>query len=183
MNSEDITNTVLIILIFAIINIVSILGIGISQIQDNWNEYKCMPIVIPFAGVFGKDSKTTFDECIEGIQKNSISDMLGPVYSIFTELNKIGEQIGKFMIISNSLGNFFKNSLLDGTINIYQVIAQLRNWITNVSIKIQDIMRKMAAVIVTITYVIYSLEITAVSIWHGLPGQLVRDVTRMADMI
>lgn len=176
MNSEDITNTVLIILIFAIINVVSVLGIGIAQIQKNWNEYKCMPIVIPFAGVFGKDPVSTFEECIQGIQKNFISDMLGPIYSIFTELNKIGEQIGKFMLISNSLGNFFKSSLLDGAMNIFEIITQLSTGIATISIKIQDMMRKILAVFISVIYVILGLNITAVSIWNGLPGQLVRTV-------
>ena len=181
MNSEDIINTVLIILIFAIINVVSVLGIGIAQIQKNWNEYKCMPIVIPFAGVFGKNPVTTFEECVKGIQKDFISDMLGPIYSIFTELNKIGEQVGKFMLISNSLGNLFKNSLLDSTTNIFDIIFQLSIGITNISIKVEDIIRKILAVFVSVIYVILGLNITAVSIWNGLPGQLVRKVSQASS--
>jgi len=176
MNSTDIVNTIIIIIIFAIINIISILGVGIANIKNNWNEYKCQPIIMPFAGVFGKDATTNFEECMQGVQKDFVSDLLGPVYSVFSKLNKMGEDMGKFMSLSSGLSNSFQHSFLGGTKDIFSIITKLSIGVSMVSIKIQDMMRKIMAVFISVIYIILGLNITAVSIWNGLPGQIVKSV-------
>ena len=183
MNSTDISNSIIIILIFATITIVSILGIGISNIKKNWNEYKCQPIVMPFAGVFGKDPTKNFDECMKGVQKEFVSDLLGPINAVFAKLNIMGEEMGKFMSIASGLGNEFQNSFMGGAGDIFTVISQLGIGVSMMSIKIQDMMRKIMAVFISVIYVILGLNITAVSIWNGLPGQVVREATKIASAI
>ena len=183
MDSEDIVNSILIILIFAIINIISILGIGLAQIKKNWNEYKCMPIIIPFAGIVGPEGstpETAFTDCIQNIQTNFISDMLGPVYTVFSEMNGIGEELSKFISMASGMSNIFKGSFLSGSIGIVDMIKNISVGLTRMSIKLKDIINKMIGVFLTILYVVQATGITTVSIWNGLPGQLVREVGKLA---
>lgn len=184
MDSEDIVNSILIILIFAIINIVSILGIGLAQIKKNWNEYKCMPIVIPFAGIIGPKGTTAasaFTDCIQNIQTNFISDMLGPVYIVFDKMNSIGDELSKFISMANGMSNIFKGSFLSGTVGIIDMISKISIGLTTMGIKLKDIINRLTGVFLTILYIVQGTGITTVSIWNGLPGQLVREISNLAD--
>ena len=183
MDSEDIVNSILIILIFAIINIVSILGIGLAQIKNNWNEYKCMPIVIPFAGIVGPKgvtSSSVFNDCIQNIQSDFISDMLGPVYTIFDKMNSIGEELSKFIGMASGMSNIFKGSFLSGSIGIVDMISKVSVGLTTMGIKLKDIINKIVGIFLTVLYVVMGTGITTVSIWNGIPGQLVREVGNIA---
>ena len=183
MDSEDIVNSILIVLIFAIVNIVSILGIGLAQIKKNWNDYKCMPIVIPFAGIIGPSNVTSasvFMDCISNVQKSFISDMLGPVYTVFDKLNDIGQELGSFMTMANGITNGFKGSFLSGSMGIFDIISKVKIGLTTMTIKFRDILNKILGIFLTILFVVYGSGITTVSLWNGLPGQLVRDVAKAA---
>jgi hypothetical protein len=177
MNSSDITNTVIIIIIFALINIVSILGSGVDHIGDNWDHYKCMPIIIPFAGLFGEDPSETFNNCSKNVLMDFLSDMLGPLYTVLNQVAGIGRQIGGFMSIFNGLGNMYKFSLLDMLSEVYKVGSKLMLGLTFFSITIQDMINRVVGIIITVIYVLIGANITVLSIWNGLPGQLVRQVT------
>ena len=48
----DLGSAVVIILIFCILHGVLAVSIGIANIQNNWEHYKCNPAVMPFASVF-----------------------------------------------------------------------------------------------------------------------------------
>ena len=74
-----------------------------------------MPIVIPFAGIIGPPNVTSasvFTECISNVQTSFISDMLGPVYTVFDKLNDVGQELGSFMTMANGITNGFKGSFL-----------------------------------------------------------------------
>lgn len=177
MNSSDITNSILIIIIFAIITIASILGIGIENIKKNWSKYRCQPMIMPFAGVFGKDTTANFESCMQGMQREFMGELLNPIYSTFSEMNNMGGEIGRFMTISSGLGNHYKSTFLAGTSNIFGTLNRLHIGVSMMSMKIQDISRKLMAVFVSVLYVILGMKITSESIWNGLPGEIVRAAT------
>lgn len=177
MNSSDISNTIIIIIIFATINIVSVLGIGIQHIKNNWNEYKCMPVVIPFAGYFDHDPMETFNGCIQGVLGGFMDELLGPVYMIFQQIAAIADQIGNFMSVFSGFMNLFKFNFLGMLTNVYQVGMKLMLGLTQFAITIQDMINKVLGVFLTVIYVFLGANYTVISIWNGLPGQIVRSVT------
>ena len=180
MNSSDITNTVIIIIIFAIINLVSVLSTGIEHIKDNWNEYKCMPIVTPFASYFGHDPDKTFNSCIQSITGSFIGDLLNPVYNIFKEVSSVGIQLGEFMSMFNSIGASFKNNFLEMLLSVYDIASKLLVGLMQIAITIQDMINKLMGVFVVIIYILLGANYTVVSIWTGLPGSIVRTATSIA---
>ena len=44
---------------------VNIVSVGIKNIEDNWPTYRCNPVVMPFAGMFGQNAVTNFTYCIQ----------------------------------------------------------------------------------------------------------------------
>jgi len=174
MNSSDIINTIIIIIIFAIINIASVLGMGIEHIKQNWNEYKCMPLVIPFAPLFGHKSMDTFNECVQGVTSNFIGDILGPVYTVFNQISSITDQMGKFMSSFNTMTIGYKTNFLSTIGDAYTIGIQIVLGLSQFAIKIQDMFNRLLGVFLTVIYIITGLNLTVLSIWNGLPGQLVR---------
>jgi hypothetical protein len=177
MNSSDITNTVIIILIFGLINLISILGMGIDHIKDNWKQYQCMPIIIPLAGVFGKDANETFNNCSQNILLKFLDKILGPLYTVLNQVSGIGRQVGYFMSSVNGMGNMFKFGFFDMLSNVYKVGTQILLGLTQFSITLQDMINRVLAVFLTVIYIFLGANYTILSIWNGLPGQLVRFVT------
>lgn len=177
MNSSDITNTVIIILIFALINIISILGMGIDHIKDNWNQYQCMPIIIPIAGVFGKDPGETFDNCSQNILLKFLHKIIGPLYTVLGQISGIGRQIGYFMSSSSGMGNMFKFGFFDILSDVYKVGTRILLGLTQFSVTIQDMINRVLAIFLVVIYIFLGANYTILSIWNGLPGQLVRFVT------
>jgi len=183
MNSTDISNTIIIIIIFAIINIVSVLGIGIQHIKNNWNRYKCMPVIIPIAGVFGKDPTETFDSCAKGVLNNFMGDILDPVYGAFSEISAITGQVGTFMTSFSGIAGDFKVGFLGSLTDMYDVGTKLLLGLTHFAITLQDIINKVLGIFLTVIYVFLGANYTVISIWNGLPGQLVREATKVAGSI
>ena len=69
MKFSDIILSLLIIFIFLMCCLVSYLSKGFKHIQNNWPQYRCNPVIMPFAGYFGHDTEENFAQCI-GISQN-----------------------------------------------------------------------------------------------------------------
>ena len=70
MNTSDITYSIIIVVIFIFLYIFNILSVGIKRIEDDWPEYRCNPIIMPFASVFGYDPISNFSFCIQTMMSN-----------------------------------------------------------------------------------------------------------------
>ena len=65
MRGSDVGGTILIIVVvFALIGL-NFMYVMKAQIQKNWVKYRCNPIFIPFAGLFGNHSMQNFTYCIQ----------------------------------------------------------------------------------------------------------------------
>jgi len=106
-----------------------------------------------------------------------MDDLLGPVYMIFQQIAAIAEQIGNFMSVFSGFMNLFKFNFLGMLTNVYQVGMKLILGITQFAITIQDMINKVLGVFLTVIYVFLGANYTVISIWNGLPGQIVRTVT------
>ena len=87
MGFGNLGSVVMIIFIFSLIHLFLSLTIGISEIRNNWDKYKCNPGIIPFAGVVGpegSDPVKTAEECIKLTQVNFMGIFLEPIYAAIT---------------------------------------------------------------------------------------------------
>ena len=89
MRSSDILLSFLILGIFFSLYFINIYIVGINSIKSNWDKYKCNPTIIPFAWLFGKDTKTNMLECVNNVKTNNFADALLPfeyVFNLFTDV-------------------------------------------------------------------------------------------------
>lgn len=104
MTTKSLGSVVLILFVFSLIHLFLTLSIGLTNIEKNWDKYKCNPGIIPFAGMFGRDPVETSRECIQLTQVNFMSAFIEPIY----------ESIGFLVENGNFFSNIFSNMNLFG---------------------------------------------------------------------
>lgn len=180
MNSSDIINVIIIILIYGIINITIVLAMGIDHVKDNWNSYKCMPIVIPFSGVFGHNPNDVFNQCTESLFKNFLSTAMSGIYKVLIKSTAIGEQIGSAISSLHSVSLASRFNLTNSIGTIYQIATRLLLGINHFTIIIEGLIQRILGVMMTVIYIILGVNVSVLSIWNGLPGQIIRFAANLA---
>lgn len=93
---DDDTNVFIIILIYLILFIVNIYIKLIIAIKNDWDEYKCHPLALPFAGLFNQDPEKNFEECLSKKKKEVVeeemTDLWGEADALSGEMFQVSEQ-------------------------------------------------------------------------------------------
>ena len=174
MRTNDITLSIMIICIFILLYVFNIIIINIKRIKDNWDVYRCQPMIMPFAWIFGHDTSKNFAGCIQAIQGVSINSMLDPMRA------NVGAISGSTSNVSSNM-NTFRTSLTDirekinesvssvGSVFFNGVIELSRTFLT-----LQDTISKLSGTMMTVMHLLQGSIWTVESSWNGIPGQLVR---------
>jgi hypothetical protein len=176
MNSSDITLSILIILIFVGLYFFNILSVGIKQIEEDWNKYKCNPAVMPFAGVFNHDVMQNFTECIQTAQGNYMEYLLHPMSYNLNVFSELANQINTSMLGVKAFLNTLRNSMGDGFRIIFGSFLNIIVEFQELLINFVDSIRKMMGILATLLYTMDGSIKTMTSIWAGPPGQLTRAI-------
>lgn len=177
MGLGDLGSAVIIIIIFIVLNIALSLSIGITNIKNNWDKYKCNPGIIPIAFIFGHDVNTTFNECIKENQNDYMSSFMDPIYS---SLNYYAESGAKFTQIFDDLklfSNTQDENMGDFADLVTNKLFNITNEINGIFIKINDTFSKLASSITVLYYFIQSTIGAAEGAWDGLIGTMIKLAT------
>ena len=79
MRFYDILSVLAIFGIFFGIQLFNILAVGKKNIEKNWPKYRCNPMIMPFAGMFGHNTSENFTYCIQNMQTSYMSEILKPI--------------------------------------------------------------------------------------------------------
>ena len=172
MKLSDLLLTIFIIAIFVILYVANVLAIGKKNIQDNWALYRCSPMVMPIANMFGHDTMKNFAYCIQNMQTNFMGPMLTPSnYSNALAAANLGSLN---MSNKNSMGMFgnmrgmMGNNIM-GMFNVFGNISLLMGVLVN---KIKDMMNKLGGVFFATFSIMQGATYTAQSTWNSVPGRL-----------
>jgi hypothetical protein len=174
MASSDIVNAIIIIVIFACMQLTITLSIGIARIKKNWEEYKCNPAVIPFAGIFGFDPLETFNQCILTSQAEFMDTFLNPIYTSLISLIQNGN-------IIREIFEYLKIGLNSNQLATLNLGEEIRNRITKlivsineVFINVNDLFGKLSSVVTTLYYLVEIIIGTVGVMNKELPGFIIR---------
>jgi hypothetical protein len=70
-----------------------IIGGTISEILHNWPKYRCNPMIMPFASLYGHDATENFNFCMKNIFNINAAAVLGPVYGLMSQFTDIAGTI------------------------------------------------------------------------------------------
>ena len=174
MRTNDVTLSIMIICIFIILYIFNIIIINIKRIKDNWETYRCQPLVMPFAWIFGHDTAKNFTGCIQKIQGGVISGMLDPMRanmgSLSENTSSVSSDMNVFRISLTDIRDKINNSMTDVASMFFNGVIELsRTFLT-----LQDTVAKLSGTMITVVHLMDGSRMTLESTWRGFPGQLVR---------
>jgi len=174
MKTSDILLSILIILIFLGLQLFNILAIGIKNVKDNWTLYRCNPMIAPFATIFGKDPSQNFDYCIQNMNANFMPSLLDPLTSLVGNITQMGSDnsgmVKSLIGVSAGTNSGILGMVDDGVAIVLNVFLVFQTII----IKIKDTFAKVIGIIITITFVLGGLELTALNVWNGPIGGITR---------
>ena len=174
MRTVDLLNSIFIIIVFIVLYVSNILAIGKKNIENNWAVYRCSPMVMPFASIFGHDTMQNFAYCIQNMQTNFMAPMLAPsnysnvlaVSGVSAAIDGHGSSLG---LLSNVRG-FLENNFG----SLFNVFGNISLLMTILVERMRDMMGKLVGTFYTIGYMMVGSADTAQSTWNALPGQLLR---------
>ena len=87
------TNAIAFLIVFVIILLSSISGISalfnIQHIKDNWANYRCNPLFMPFTGLFGFNTSENFEFCMGKIFASHSAESMDSIGSVFGSFSTI----------------------------------------------------------------------------------------------
>jgi hypothetical protein len=176
MKSSDLALSVFIILIFIFLYVFNILSVGIKAIEDDWPTYRCNPVIMPFASVFGQNVMDNFTFCIQSMQTNYMGYLMQPLNY---NLDVIGGLGAGLTTAVNDVRAFF-NNIRDMTTSIvtdiFGLFLNILIEFQRLTIAIKDMFAKFIGVLATLMYTLSGSVMTMNSMWAGPPGQLVKEL-------
>ena len=161
---------VLILSIFIVITLF-IVGTKYKQyVKDNWIEYRCNPLVMPFAGYFGQNSKENFSNCLMQVFNGYSFDMLKPINF---NISLIGGILKDFTHNIQSIRKFFftfRNLFLKFVEGIMKRIQDGASTLQYLITKLKATLERLWGILVTVIYVGFTAIDTMTSVWNGPIG-------------
>lgn len=179
MRSNDISLSIIIILIFVGMYFYNILAIGIKNIQNNWPEYRCNPMVMPFAGTFGHNSINNFTYCIQNMQMDYMSKVLSPVNYLLSNISDTSNELSGSIQSIREFISVLRNFITSIVQSIFGVLLNVLTQVQFLLIKMKDMVSKTVGIVVTMMYILQGSIMTMESGWNGAPGQMVRSMSKI----
>ena len=154
---------------FAQVSIIQ-LFISISEIRQNWPQYRCNPLYMIYSKNIGED----FTYCVQNTQLNFMGYLLQPITYLFSSMNSIA---GEFLSNINSIRDmlsFIRTFITNIVSGVFGVFSNLVIQFQVVTIGIKDMIGKVIGIVVTLLYILDGSNKTLQSAWNGPPGQLVK---------
>ena len=174
MAFSDVLLSLFIVLIFIGLYAYNILSVNVKQIQDNWPQYRCNPMYMPFSQQFGQDPMDNFSHCVQGMTKDIMSHLMEPMEHTVSVISKMG---GGFQKTINNMRQMFSNirNSVTGIIStIFAIFLSILIEMQKMIMSIKDLMGKTVGMLTTIMFMMDGSVKTMESAWNGPPGGMVR---------
>ena len=119
---------------------------SLDKVKQNWNEYRCNPMYIPFAGSIRPDIGTeeNFQHCMNMFGQSIFSFAIDGIMAMFKDLvgglTEIAGPLGDVRSIFGSI----RSSMLSFTATTFGKITNSASSITYILIKIRDVLKRFA---------------------------------------
>lgn len=174
MKFSDMCLALLIILLFVAMYVFSIVSVGLKKIKQKWPEYRCNPMVMPFASQFGFDPMLNFTQCIGNMQSDAMNFFLEPVHYLLSIMGGLGKELMDALNMIRRVIAFIRGMVGNIVGDIFGVFLNILIQVQTMMIKLKDMAMKIIGICVTILYVMGSSMKLGQSIWKGPIGGILR---------
>jgi hypothetical protein len=144
---------------FAILTAVLLTGLilmftlgNLTEISKNFEKYRCNPLLIPFAGMFGYDAKENLNFCLSSVFNQQAASAFGPVYGMLGQFVAVITQITNATLGLRALfANFFAS--VNGFIgNVRDRIQAILLSIRMSFLRLQNLMGKVYGTMISVVF-------------------------------
>lgn len=141
-----------------------------QYIEDNWIEYRCNPLVFPFAGYFGHDSGETFSNCMMQIFTGFGGDMLAPISFMAGSMSSILKDFTDQIQGMREFFYTFRSLFLNFVVGIMKRIEDGASTLQFLMAKLKAILERLWGIMVTVIYTGFTSIETMTSVFKGPIG-------------
>lgn len=152
-------------------------SVGIKTIQENWPQYRCNPLYMPFASTLAPvptTSRENFVFCLGDFMKSAAPALTQPLsYVQSMTLALTGTMVESQQQSQENKAEHSEkvSNLFEG---VFSVIGGMIAEFNILFIKLTDAQGKMMGVVVSLMYIITATQYAFISMWNGIPGILIR---------
>ena len=183
MKSSDLTVSIIIVCVFIALYLFNFLVISIQHIKDNWPEYRCNPMIMPFTSIFGFSSSENFTYCIQNMQKNYMGYLLQPLNYNLDVFGAIGTTLGVNIGSLRTFISTIRDSIMSIVTAIFSLFSNFLTEIQRLVTNIKAMLGKLAGVMAGLLNTMSGSMMTMQSLWSGPPGQMVRALCFHPDTV
>ena len=171
MYGTDVLLTILIIgIVLGIVSFATYKAI-LTKLKDNWNTNKCIPFVIPFAGIImpvpGQTaSETTFENfnyCIQQDMSAVFGIIMMPLEFILYMIIAFLDVVLELIMAIIELLNWLKNQLSEIFKEIYNKIINFIIPVIEIVVHVRDMLGKINGILTTVLFTIMNIYNLTVS--------------------
>jgi len=148
--------SVIIILLFGFIYLITILGTNISHIKKNWSLYRCNPIIMPFASYFGVDSEDNMQKCTMNTQSSFMDAFLQPLHAMQASSLTQQHTMHENHKTSTSTINKHRGLMASMTSGIFNKLNNVLIEMTKTGLTMEDNMARVQGLFTTVFYMFRS---------------------------
>ena len=146
--------------------------INIEQIRADWNNQKCKPNIMPFAGMINapanmskmKYAEKNFAECTQNILTDITDIALIPVHYIVSIITAIVGEIMKIVNDMREIVDKIRNSVTDITSDIMSRILNIMTPLIETIITTKSMLGKSNGVVTAVMYTLFGVYLSIKSL-------------------
>ena len=150
MDTSDLLLSIIIILIFVLLYFYNILDVNHTKVKNLWPLYRCNPVFMPMAGLFGHDPATNFNNCVQNVAVGE--EMLAPVKSRIDTLMQNDVKIDTTLTETRQFVNRFRKDIGNIVSHIMRVLTNLTINTEKSNISIKDSISRLTATLTAMSH-------------------------------
>ena len=175
--------SLLIILLFIGMYAFSIFSQGLKGVHSKWPEYRCNPMMMPFASQFGPpgtDTTQNFTSCVQTQMKGLLGDLLKPVHYATSLANSTIGGIDGFGGILGAIDqvrkvfDYIKNMITEIVQKIIGIFMNILIEFQKIIMGMKDLGAKIMGVMAATLLITDGMFKSGTSIWAGPTGDVIR---------
>jgi len=146
---------------------------NIKNLKDNWVEYRCNPLYMPFAGLVGQDILTNFSGCIGKSFQDYAGFIMDPLMSMFSDMSENVSEIGGAMHDMRGMMSDVRGGFLGIIGTVFGKIENLMSQFQYIIIRMRTLLARVVGIMMSFMYIFYGGMETGGSVTNGPIGKTV----------
>jgi hypothetical protein len=155
---------------------------SLDHVRKNWTLYRCMPLIMPFAGYISPDKTSTSDNfsyCIQNIMTSFAPTITQPFNYLQTLTMDMVDSINTSNENTTEQQYNIKFSTAGILGDLYAVFINVIIEFNIIVIKLVDTQGKMSGIMAAIMNIMTTVQYTFQSMWDGIPGRMIQEIGKL----